>query len=260
MGTGNIEIGKRREDLPMGRGGLDLYARDWMTAPGFIPDGNRINTKLDNWLAPRSFGGLGSVVPGQNDQALDEPGLLDFSRYWDTAKNLIPNLEALGPKIIDKVYKLGQIRASLEAQGRVDLIAAMQLDINKINADIARWWECKEYIDQYKSVWSRAAQTMGLGGLGFVFIPWLTYAALAGIVFIVTYGLGLVATYKHQTNVLDQVAEGKLSAQDGAILINEAAKTSGGGMLENVSQGIGNAVTLVGVGIAAYVVWGLFKS
>lgn len=266
MGTGFIDVSQGRTDLPMGRGGRDIYPRDWMTSNSYIPDGQKTNTKLDNWLSQNLAGignesGLGALVPGQNDDApLDEPGLLDFSRRWQTAKNLIPDLEALGPKIIMKVTQLGQIRAGLEAQGRTDLIAAMQPDIDKINADIAKWWECKASIDTYKNVWNTAASSMGLGSLGFVFIPWLTYAALAGLVVIITYGLGLVATYKHQTNVLDQVAAKNISAEAGAVLMGEAAKTTGGGVLATVGEGVSNAVTLAGIGALAYFLWSAYKS
>lgn len=253
------EINKRREDLPHGRGGMDLYPRDWMTDRTQIPDGRLIGTKLNveadsPYVGVRGVGGVGIGDTSADPNApLDEPSMLDFSQYWTRVKDTFTDLEGLGYKISLKLQQLGQIRASLERQGKTDLMNAMQPDIDKVNADLQTWWTCKGYMDQYKSVWTSAANMMGLGGLGFIFIPWLTYAVLAGIVFIAAYGLSLISTYKYQTNVLDAVAAKTISPEAGATLMHEASQTTAGGILGSaVGAGVGNIAMIAGVGLAAY--------
>lgn len=88
---------------------------------------------------------------------------LNFATYWNAIKNRIHDLQMLPTWAVNHAMKLGIVVSRLQAMGRQDLVDGMQLEIRKVNDDIAKAWKVKGYVDQWLPKWMEAAvaQTAG---------------------------------------------------------------------------------------------------
>lgn len=238
-----------RVDLPYGRGGLDLYRRDWMTSPSYIP----------------SLSGIGDTSD-PNAQA-DESSILNFQSYWNTMKGWVSSFESeIGYKISLKIQQLGEMKQKLMSmQGMDSLLNALDGDINTVNLDLQNYWQCKGYIDSFKSAWQSAASTLGLSGvrgvrgLGVLPVVAISVAAIAAAAFVASVGLALYQKYKSQTYVLDQIQSA--SDPEKAQILGEVAKgTTNGGVLDSAASTLTTAFQLAVFGALAYFGYKMVKS
>lgn len=88
---------------------------------------------------------------------------LDFSRYWNAIKTKINDLRNLPTWATNHAMKLGIVVSQLEKEGKYDAIKGMDLEIRKVNDDIAKAWKVKGYIDKYLPDWMATANAAGSG-------------------------------------------------------------------------------------------------
>jgi len=86
---------------------------------------------------------------------------LNFARYWNAIKNRIHDLRQLPVWATNHAMKLGLAVSKLEKQGNYAAIRGMDLEIKKVNDDIAKAWKVKGYIDKYLPSWMEAAGQAG---------------------------------------------------------------------------------------------------
>lgn len=89
---------------------------------------------------------------------------LNFNSYWNAIKDKIADLRELPTWATNHAMKLGITVSNLEKLGKTQAIEAMQLEIRKVNDDIAKAWKVRGYIDTYLPQWMAAAnQATGSG-------------------------------------------------------------------------------------------------
>lgn len=89
---------------------------------------------------------------------------LNFNSYWTAIKDKIADLRELPVWATNHAMKLGTTVSNLQKLGKTQAIEAMQLEIQKVNDDIAKAWKVRQYIDQYLPQWMAAAgQAQGSG-------------------------------------------------------------------------------------------------
>jgi len=89
---------------------------------------------------------------------------LNFNAYWQAVKDKIADLRELPTWATQHAMKLGIVVSSLQKQGKTQAIEAMQMEIRKVNDDIAKAWKVRGYIDTYLPQWMAVAgQGQGSG-------------------------------------------------------------------------------------------------
>jgi len=82
---------------------------------------------------------------------------LNFSAYWKSIKDKIEDLRNLPTWATNHAMKLGVTYSNLKKEGRYAEANAMDLEIKKVNDDIAKAWKVKQYIDRYLPEWMSVA-------------------------------------------------------------------------------------------------------
>jgi len=88
---------------------------------------------------------------------------LDFARYWNAVKGKLNDLKNLPTWTTNHAMKLGMVVSQLEKEGNYEAIKGMDLEIRKVNDDIAKAWKVKGYIDKYLPDWMAAANAASGG-------------------------------------------------------------------------------------------------
>jgi len=246
-----------------GRGGRDIYRRDWMTEPSYIPDGKR--NRLDS--------GLQGVGADANDP-VDEAGMLDFQAKWNAVKGIIWDFEeTVGRKIINKLAILREMNQKVVERGDMALASILNESIVQVETDLDSYWQVKEILDEWRDAWYSVAGTLGLagvsgldrrmpsvGGLGEPFSISVTIAMITAITVAATVGMALYQEYALQTYVLDQLASDNLTAEARASLEQVAAETESGGIIENVTDTIQTVIQLAMLGALAFFGYKAYQS
>jgi len=100
-------------------------------------------------------------TPGRLPASLDGIESLNFFQYWNAIKNKINDLRQLPVWATNHAMKLGLVVSKLQREGKHQAVAGMELEIRKVNDDIAKAWKVKGYIDKYLPDWMAAANTNG---------------------------------------------------------------------------------------------------
>jgi hypothetical protein len=271
------EVGGRRYDLAKGRGGLDLYKKDWMTNPHVVSSDGNGGRPLDRGMGRvaglGSLGAFGDTSSDPNAQ-VDEAGMVDFQAKWTAVKAIFTDFEQqVGQKIIDKLNKIEAMQTLLVAQGDTNLAANLNTDLAEIRADLDTYWVCKGYKDDYYDMWVSVASSVGLAGVrgvrgvrGLGFLPlvgaalYLSWGALAAITYIALHGLDLYIKYKQQTYVLDQLATPNLSPEARASLDAVAKQTPDQGILQTVESSVVTGVQIAVLIAVAFLGYKAYQS
>ena len=89
---------------------------------------------------------------------------LNFSAYWKSIKDKIEDLRNLPTWATNHAMKLGVTYSNLKAQGNHAAAEAMNLEIKKVNDDIAKAWKVKQYIEKYLPEWMSVANQSANNG------------------------------------------------------------------------------------------------
>lgn len=89
---------------------------------------------------------------------------LNFHSYWTAIKDKIAELRELPTWATQHAMKLGVTVSNLKKAGNYAAVNALDLEIKKVNDDIAKAWKVRQYIDQYLPEWMNATkQSAGSG-------------------------------------------------------------------------------------------------
>lgn len=209
---------------------------------------------------------------------------LNFSAYWQSIKDKIEDLRNMPTWVTNHAMKLGVAYSNFKKTGNHAAADAMNLEIKKVNDDIAKAWKVKGFIDRYLPEWmsvsSQAANNgapivpsqkpgvyvqptttqevtgwlksvVGLNGLGIAPLIPLSIAAIGGLTYTVTVGMSLWQDYKFKKDLTQEMLEGKVtSGQIAQILTSSRPPES---LLEKVaSQAGGNLATIAVLGGIGY--------
>lgn len=198
-----------RTRRPMGRGGLDLY-------------------------------GLGTIEDTASDQST-----------WLGLKPYIQDILDLGNQISSVQQKLGRVVSVIRSRldkGEIDqttydsILSSLQPDIDKVNSDLATWWKIEQGIKRWMPTWVGVLEGTQLSGLGL--LPLLPVAAIAALGFVAVEGMRLLAEYKQNKDIVQQVAVGKLAPEAAKVLMEASSSVSSalGGALKGLTLPIGLAL------------------
>lgn len=95
--------------------------------------------------------------------SLDGIDSLNFTMYWNAIKNKINDLRNMPTWVTNHAMKLGLAVSQLEREGNYAAIKGMDLEIRKVNDDIAKAWVVKGYIDKYLPDWMAASTAVAAG-------------------------------------------------------------------------------------------------
>jgi hypothetical protein len=205
---------------------------------------------------PVSSVGLGAV----DDVIIDDVAWYDFVGKWNVVKNYKADMEGVWGIISLKIQQLNEIKLMLVESGDHIIAAMLQPEIDVIEADLEKWWTNKEYIDTYWDLWSSVAGATGLGfALPVIAGGWWAAIGVAGLIalgYVATEGMSLLAKYRIQTHVLDQVSTGALSPSEAQRIIEKAPLTTNGGVLAGIGEGfsglLGNIPMYAAIAVVGY--------
>lgn len=180
-------------------------------------------------------------LPGSSLAGLD---MFNFSSYWNTIKNKIGELQALGPVISTHQQKLGVARYNLIQRGKPELASLLDDEIKKVQDDLNKWWRVKGYIDKYLPEWVKADQPSGAVVNNLSVLPIvLGVASIAALAYCVNVGMALLQDYALKRSLTTDVIEKKITSGQAADILSVPRESS------VVAETIQKTVEAVGSGI-----------
>lgn len=209
---------------------------------------------------------------------------LNFAAYWQSIKDKIEDLRNLPTWATNHAMKLGVTYSNLQKAGKHAEAAAMDVEIKKVNDDIAKAWKVKGYIETYLPEWMSVSQqsasngapivpsqrpgvyvqptttqevtgwlksVVGLNGLGIAPLIPLSVAAIGALTYTVTVGMSLWQDYKFKKDLTQQMIEGKVTSGQIAQVLTASRPPES--LLEKVTtQAGGNIATIAILGGIGY--------
>lgn len=174
-----------------------------------------------------------------------------FFDSWNTIKSYISDILAVGPSINESRAQWNDLRLRAIAAGDKDtLINVITPNLLALNDMSTTYNSVKSYIDKWWSSWVEAeTPSSGFGSLGFIPILVFGVAGIAAAAYVATNGMELLKNYEIQKQVLSDVENKIITAEQAKGIISSAnVPTSSSALMTSLGGSIG---TYVGIGIAA---------